>query len=138
MDFCRVPSLEDITLISAEQFTSGHLSEGVEDRFVAHSYLKRREHRTHIDTVIFGPGKKNATPWGHHNGHEFVLVLKGKIFCEFAVEKHEKGKHFFLETGMAIVFPSSLYHIFGNTSDSEEAILVVGKPTYGRPAEAKD
>lgn len=135
LDFCRGPSVEDVTFISADQFTPGHLSEGVDDFFVARPFLEKRQHRTRIDKVIFRPGKTNVTKWGCHNGHEFVLVVKGAVVCEFAVNKKDTPLTRTLTTDMAVVFTSSLFHRFGNASDTDDAVLVVAKPTNGRTAD---
>lgn len=92
LDFCRPPSIEDVTVIEAGQFTPARLSDGVTDYFVAKPFLEKGQHRTRIDRVVFAPGKSNITTWGRHEGHEFVLVLEGAVDCEFAVDEDAPRK----------------------------------------------
>ncbi|MBU6402071.1 MAG: hypothetical protein KGS61_17270, partial [Verrucomicrobia bacterium] len=74
------------------------------------------------------------TPWGRHDGHEFVFVARGQVFCEFATSKDGERKRYSLERGMAIAFHSALFHSFCNASDSEEAELVAAKPSHSDTA----
>ncbi len=135
LDSCRCPSLDDVTVIPANSFTRSEIREGVRDFYVTKAFLEKSQHRTRIDRVVFSAGKQNTTDWGNHNGHEFVLVLKGVVTCEFAVNKRDCRQPHTLTTGMAVVFPSSIFHRFANASDTEEAVLVVAKPTNGRTAD---
>ena len=103
--------------------------------FVAEDFLG--EHRTRIDRVEFQAGTNSVTRWNNHDGHEFVLILKGTVECEFAVGKNDARIQHTLSSGDAIAFPSGLYHRFWNASAEQEAMLVAAKPSNSRSAAFK-
>jgi quercetin dioxygenase-like cupin family protein len=127
IDFCLPPSLDDVTVIKANDFTTSPIADGAIDQYLNTGFLK--SHRTRIDKVTFQPGRTQSTPWGPHDGHEFVLVLRGEVVCEFAVQDSGDKKEFKIAAGSAIAFPSALYHRFYNASDSEGAELVAARPS---------
>ena len=135
IDFCRVPSCDDITVINKDDFGKNPIAPGTIARSIGIDFLGN--HRTRIDRVTFSPGTKKPTRWAPHDGHEFVVVLKGSVTCEFAVEEHGEIKAFTLDTDMAIMFPSALYHRFYNASNDVEAELVAAKPSFSGTAAAK-
>ena len=129
VDFCRPPSLDDVTEIDAKSFTASPIAlDGAIDQYLNKGFLKA--HRTRIDKVTFRQGKGQTTPWGAHDGHEFVLVLQGSVNCEFAVTADGPRKSYTISEGGAIAFPSALFHKFSNASDSEPAVLVAARPSH--------
>lgn len=126
-DFCGKPKLSDVVLLKAQDFTPLSISERSIDIFTASAKLKNI--RTRIDRIKFAPGKDQVTHWGPHAGHEFVYVLKGNVVCCVSEGRDENGaERHELTAGMAIAFPSRLFHKFVNNSD-EEAELVAAKPS---------
>lgn len=128
IDFCGKPTLADVVIIPADHFTPFHITDHTIDYIVATDLVERT--RTRIDRIKFGPGTNQVTRWGAHGGHEFVLVLQGSVTCHFAEDNDvEHAKPYRLEAGMAISFPSRLFHKFANASESEGAELVAAKPS---------
>jgi len=135
IDFCRHPGLEDVTVIKAEEFTRSPIADGAIDQYLNRGFLK--SHRTRIDKVTFPKGKAPGTSWGSHDGHEFVLVLRGAVTCEFAVEVSGEKLIRTIAAGDAVAFPSALYHKFFNASETEEAELVAARPSRSGTADKK-
>jgi quercetin dioxygenase-like cupin family protein len=127
VDFCKLPSLNDVTVIKEREFSRSPIADGAIDQYLDKGFLKA--HRTRIDKVTFGPGTDQSTRWGRHDGHEFVLVLKGSVNCEFALDSGAEKKTFTIEAGDAVAFPSALFHRFVNASTSESAELVAARPS---------
>jgi hypothetical protein len=135
VDYCRQPSLNDVVVIQASEFGHNPMAPGTVSHAVARAFLK--EHRTRIDRVTFAAGAPESTSWAPHLGHEFVLVLKGTIKCEFAVGEFDDRREVTLTDGMAVVFNSALFHRFSNGDNSRDAEIVVAKPTHAGTAADK-
>lgn len=135
IDYCQLPSMDDITVIEAADFARNPILHETICWFVRPNFLKN--HRTRIDRVSFLPGKAKPTPWGAHYGHEFVLVLEGAVKCEFAMQPTGPRQTYTLTKGMAIAFHSQVFHCFYNDSETATAELVVAKPTHGGTADGK-
>jgi hypothetical protein len=128
LDYCRVPRVSEIAVIEAIKFLPSLLEIGIESKHVNPDCLG--ENRTRIDVVSLKARTTSGTPWTRHDGHEFVLVLIGKVACEFAEESDGERTLHTLTKGMAIAFNSGLYHRFLNPFD-EDAEVVAAKPTFG-------
>jgi hypothetical protein len=135
IDFCLPPSLEQISVFTETDFGNNPIVRGIVVRSVSVGYLN--QHRTRLDSVTFAPGQKPQTAWAAHAGHEFLFVQKGAIVCEFAMKEKDDRKREVVKAGMAIAFPSSLFHSCSNYSDSEPAELMVAKPSYSEAAGLK-
>jgi hypothetical protein len=135
VDFCHPPSLTDIAVINTVDFTKSPIAPGTVAEYLTAGFLK--DHRTRIDRVTFAANASEPTPWGRHDGHEFLLVLKGAVVCEFADREHDERKKYTLTTGMAVAFPSSLFHQVSNANKSEAAEIVAARPSRSGPAPTK-
>jgi mannose-6-phosphate isomerase-like protein (cupin superfamily) len=135
IDFCLPPSIDDITVFAEKDFGNNPIVPGIAVQSVSVGYLNK--HRTRLDRVMFEPGKKQQTSWAPHIGHEFLFVQKGAIVCEFAVEERGQKKTVVIKAGMAVAFPSALFHSCYNNSDTESAELMVAKPSYSGTAGLK-
>lgn len=127
LDLCIDPDLEEIVPIKQSQremkssiYTNAH--------FTPPEILGNI--RTRVDVLRIPP--RGKTYWKQHKGHEFVLVMEGAVWCEFAKQEDGERKRYDLDKGDAIAFPGALYHQFGNQNGTE-SLLVVGRPKSSLP-----
>lgn len=84
--------------------------------------------RSRIDEMTLPAGHR--TTWNAHGGHEYLMVLAGKVRCFFGLmdnRKEEPDDHCELSAGEAVAFPSVIFHAVENIG-TETATILVARP----------
>ena len=131
LDSCADNSIETISVIRAKEDRSNIPGDGTKEILIPPQKLKGN--RTRISIIEIDPGKR--TIWQNHDGHEYVMIGKGKIRAEFAETKNpspDKKTCWELNEGDGIAFSSAIYHSFINDS-AEITQLIIARPTKSLP-----
>jgi len=88
--------------------------------------------RTRIDLVSLS--KDQGSQWDRHEGHEYILVLSGRVQFFFGYEKGKSELDHVLTRRDAIYFPSQLFHRAVCLEDCE---MVVARPAASRLPQVK-
>ena len=121
LDYCLTPTLNDITIGTKK------VIEIAGTKTIRSESESLGRNRTRLDYFKWSAGSES--PWGQHDGHEYLYVVKGHLEGQFAATDVPEPQRqvIQLEQGSGIAFPSRLFHRIIAKADSE---IAVARPTW--------
>ena len=123
---CRRARLSDVHHISAKQLNIDFAEFDIERRFAKPRQLGG--HPIRIDQVGVPKGKKSIMR--SHEGHNYLMVITGKVRFSYAQAKDDKPETITLSAGDAVTYPTTIFHQI--EALKEDAQLVVARPPWGK------
>lgn len=125
VDHCKGHSIDDVVFVMD---TSRIIHENHESEEILINPEDLKSNRSRISVIKI----RTSTKWQQHEGHEFVLVSKGRVRAEFSVEQDGRRTTQELKAGQGVAFPCALFHSFTNI-DSVESEITIARPTKSLP-----